>query len=539
MNKKTKLILKSTTVLLPIALLLVTGQVNDHKVFADSRTTNIGLNHVNDSSDLDVSKGWTIKEYSSDTQPDVSKIFLQGVELASVNQKCALVQAGNLGDSTLTAEKVVPMKKGHTYNIKLVYAQFYDNEGTGYIDFNGDRKEATNDHSDQAYEDTITAKEDMNYTITVSFKTQYPGNAYFKLGYDKDSGGIIDDNTELDPPKVSPAPEAGTKSITGTAGAGNTVVVSDAKGEIGSATVGADGKFNITTNRDLKYKEKLTILQKNDTTTSKAIDVVVVDTIPPVAPTINKITDEDKELSGTSEPGTLVTVIFKVGKDRPTYQVNADSEGKFKIDLGQSYNGKTQFSVIAKDEAGLDSPETLGEVAFAKKLEVSINHHISSISSSISGKTTRANCDITINFGARIYKGKSDSEGNFTISIGNHSPGEEFKVTAVDPIDSENPASASDKVLPRIPEFDSVSSGIKVLKGVADPKADVSLTLTRGKDTYPFKATADAKGNFEIQLKDKDGKDITLAVGDELKYSATLTSVSLTSDEGTTTIYTR
>lgn len=539
MNKKSKLILKSTTVLLPLALLLVAGQVNDQKIFADSRTTNISLNQANDSSDLDVSQGWNIKEYSSDTQPDVSKIFLQGVELSSVNQKCALVQAGNLGDSTLTAEKVVPMKKGHTYNIKLVYAQFYDNEGTGYIDFNGNRKEATSDHSDKTYTDTITPEEDMNYTITVSFKTQYPGNAYFKLGYDKDSGGIIDNNTELDLPKVSPAPEAGTTSVAGTAGVGNTVVVSDSKGEIGSAVVAADGKFNVTTNRTLKYKEELTLIQKNDTSTSKPLNVVVVDTIPPVAPTINKITDEDKEISGTSEPGTQVTVTFKVGKDYPTYVGTADSKGNFKIPLDHSYNGKTKLGVVAVDEAGLSSVETTGEVAFAKNLEVSLSHHFSTINSSISGKTTRANCDITISFGARIYKGKSDGDGNFTIPIGSHLPGSEFTVKAVDPIDTENPASVTDKILPRIPEFDSVSSGIKLLKGVADPGADVTLTLTRGKDTYSFKATADDKGNFEIQLKDKNGKDITLAIGDELKYSATLTKLSLTSEEGTTTIFTR
>lgn len=539
MNKKTNIILKSTGVLVPLALLLVASQVNDQKIIADVKATSTTLTQKQENADLDVSQGWTIKEYSSDTQPDVSKIFLQGVDLASASQKCALVQAGNLGDSTLIAEKIVHMKKGYTYNINLIYAQFYDNEGTGYIDFNGEKIEATSDHSDQKYTDTITPTEDMDYTITISFKTKYPGNAYFKLGYDKTTGGITDDKTELDPPKVSTAPEAGTTSISGTAGSGNTVVVSDDKGEIGEATVSSDGKFKITTKRVLQYKEKLTLVQKNADQTSKSTEVFVVDTIPPIAPTINKITDKDKEISGTSEPGTKVTVTFKVGETYPTYVGNADSKGIFKIPLDQSYNGKTQLSVKATDEAGLDSPETSGEVVFANNLEVSLNHKISSISSSISGKTSRANCNVTIFFGSRIYSGKSDSEGNFTIQIGHHSPGTEFTIAAVDPIDIENSASISDKVLPRIPEFDSVSSGINVLKGIADPIADVSLTLTRGKDTFTFKVTADAKGNFEIPLKDKDGKNITLAVGDELKYSATLASVSLTSDEGITTIYTR
>jgi hypothetical protein len=539
MNKKSNFLLKSTTILLPLALLLVAGSVNNQQIFADANTTKSELHQKQASTNLDVSQGWTIKNYSSNTQPDVSKIFLQGVDMASATQRGILVQAANVGDASLTAQKVISMKKGHKYDLNLIYAQFYDNGGTGYIDFNGKKVMATSDYSDQNYKEEITPTEDMNYTITVSFTTKYPGNAYLKLGYDKKSSGITDIPTELDAPVVSSAPEAGTNLISGTADSGNTVVASDTNGvEIGTAKVGSDGKFEIKTNRILRYEEKLRIVQKNDTQTSPITEVLVVDTVSPSAPILNKITDEDKEISGTAEPYSTVEVTFTTKATSATYSGKADDTGKFKITLDQTFNGKTKIVAKVTDEGGLSSPETHGEVVFAKALNVSLKNKVSSISTSISGKTSRANCAVTISFDSRIYKGQSDEQGNFNIPITLHSPGENFVVEAKDPIDPENPATTSDIVLPRIPAFNTLKAGMTVLKGEADPDAEISLKITKAnKDIIDLKATADDQGKFEIPLKDKDGKVISLAIGDELKYNATLSAIGLTSEDGFNPIY--
>ena len=542
MNKKSNFLLKSTTILLPLALLLIAGNINDQKISADTKIPNSSLHQKQDSTDLDVSQGWMITNYTSNTQPDVSKIFLQGQENTAGTQKYALVQAATLGDATLTAQKVIPMKKGHKYDLKLIYAQYYGTDGTGYIDFNGNRIYATDDTKDQSFEDTITPEQDMNYTITVSFTTAYPGNAYLKLGYDTESGGITDTPTELEAPVVPSAPEAGTSTISGTATKGNTVVATDSEGnELGTATVSDDGTFEITTNRALKYKEKISIVQKNDTQTSPAAEVVVVDTVAPEAPVLNPMTDEDTEISGTAKPNSEIKVIFTTGDTTATFTGTTDSTGKFTIPLDQTFNGKTKITATATDEAGRVSPETTEEVQFKNKLAVTIGHHITSISTNITGTTSRANCDVTIKFNARIYEGKSDADGNYTIAITPHSVGDTFTVEATDPVDPENTATAEDTVLPRIPEFDSIQTGLTVLVGVADPKAEVSLTITRGETTTVLTATADEQGKFEIPLKDTDGKDLTLAAGDQLKYSATLTlddGSKLTSDEGNQTIFT-
>jgi hypothetical protein len=538
--RKNNFLLKSTAILLPLALLLVAGSINEHKSFADSKIPKSNLYQTQDSSDLDVSKGWKITEYSSSTQPDVSKVFLQGVDLSAASQMCALVQAANVGDATFAAQKVISMKKGHKYDINLIYAQFYGTKGSGYIDFNGEKFNATSDHSDQEFKKTIAPTKDMNYTITVFFKTEYPGNAYLKLGYDKNSGGIIDTSTELAAPVVNPAPEAGTDTIKGTATSGNTVIVKDSSDkELGSVKVSTDGKYEIKTNRALRYKEKLTVFQTKDGQNSPDTVVQVVDTIPPVAPVLNTITDDDTVITGNTEAYSTVEVTFDPGGSNERYIGKTDGAGYFSIQLEKKYHGKTKLVAIATDEAGLVSPETSGEVVFLNDLEVTVTNKISSVSSNISGTTSRPNCEIEILFGTRIYTGKSNDEGNYNIKIDPHLAGTDYTVNAVDPIDVENPASISGKILPRIPNFDSVQSGLTSLSGVSDPNAEITLKLMRGTDTFEFKATADAKGIFSIALKDKNDVDMPLAFGDELTFSATIANINLTSEEGNITVFAR
>ena len=535
MNFLTKGILTGAILMAPTVL------VHNQLVYANSQSVIAEHQTKQTSSNLDISQGWTNIQYTSDIQPDVSKVFLQGQDILG-NQKGALVQAANLGDSNFMAQKVILMKKGHTYDLDLIYGQYYDGQGEGFIDFNGHKVVATDDATDHHYKETVKPAVDMNYTITVSFKTVYPGNAYFKVGYDKSTGGITDTPTTFEAPTITPAPEAGTTKVSGTAYEGNTVVVSDDKGEIGSTTVSEDGSFQVTTNRALKYKETLKVIQKDDDATSPITTVEVVDTKAPEAPTLNKITDEDKEVSGTTEPYATVDVTFddpELPKPQ-TYSGTADGDGKFTIPLEHTYLGKTKLVAKAIDEAGHESSETNSKVEFAKKLGVTLSHHISSADMIVSGKTTRPNCELEVHFGTRLYTGKSDDEGNFKITIDPHSPATTYIVKAIDPREPENPATATDIVLPRIPNFTSVKSGMKTLEGIVDPKGEITLTLTRGGNHFDFKTTADDQGKFTISLKDKDGKDLPLKVGDQLTFQSKLVvdGKDLLSEKGTSTIYT-
>lgn len=193
-NRISKIIMTSAIVLAGIGL-SIPASVNAQNISRAQST----MAAQPAKSTIDISTGWKILAYTSDVQPDVNQIFIQGTDTTS-GQRAALVQVGNMGDTTFTAQKTIAMKQGHKYDLDLIYAQFYSdpsdptghNDGNGYIDFNGDKIVADKSHADKHYKKTITPTADMNYTITVSFKTTYPGNAYFKIGYDKANGGVID-----------------------------------------------------------------------------------------------------------------------------------------------------------------------------------------------------------------------------------------------------------------------------------------------------------------------------------------------------------
>lgn len=528
----TKSILTAAILMTPVAVFQASDvSAKSQEIKVSHHTKNVLAD------DLDVSQGWHVLDYSSNVEPNVDHVFKQGVE-TTTNQKCVMLQVGNMGDATLTAQKVIPMEKGHTYDLDLIYAQFYDAPGTGYIDFNGDRIEANNDPTDHHYKKTITPTENLNYTITVSLTTEYPNNAYFKIGYDMSdgNGGIKDTPSELTAPVVTPSPEAGTKTVTGTANKGNTVVVSDVdNNELGTAVVADNGKYQVTTSRALHYNEQLKVTQKNGDKVSPITTVTVVDTIKPDAPTLNVITDEDKEISGTTEPNATVDVTFE---NNDTYAATADANGKFTIQLDQTYHGKTKLTAKAIDEAGNQSDDTNTAVVFAHDLTIDLGpKHVSSIDEKMTGTTTRPNCDITIHFGSRIYTGKSDENGKFSIQIDKHIPGTQYSVVAVDPYDKEDPATVSDVVLPRIPNVTGLTAGNTLLTGVADPEADVSIELKRGTDTYNFNVKADAKGDFSLPLKDSEGNTLTLAVGDKITYFAELKDLGLKSDVSSLTLY--
>ena len=186
--------------LILLLLLLLLNSIQVFPIYGDvlqSESTSIIKTDQFPATYNDISQGWININYESDIQPDVSKVFLQGQDILE-NQKGVLVQAANLGDSNFKAQKIVPMKKGYKYDLDLIYGQHYDSQGEGFIDFNGHKITTTNDPKDQHYKETVIPSEDMNYVITASFTTVYPGNAYFKVAYDKSTGGI----TEYEPKNI-------------------------------------------------------------------------------------------------------------------------------------------------------------------------------------------------------------------------------------------------------------------------------------------------------------------------------------------------
>lgn len=152
---------------------------------------------------IDPSIGWTIDEYVTDSGLPVDGFLVQGHESTAINQRMAILNFMNLGNSRFTATKVIPMKKGKTYSLDLVYANYFSSTTTGapvqptvgYIDFNGTKTVASNSPAEEFYTETVIPTADMDYTITMHFEINRGINGYMKVGYDKKGLGI----TEITP----------------------------------------------------------------------------------------------------------------------------------------------------------------------------------------------------------------------------------------------------------------------------------------------------------------------------------------------------
>lgn len=482
---------------------------------------------------FDLSTGWKVTNYSSSQGINVNDIFKQGVINKELNQKMAMANFGNIGNSKFTAEKIIPMKYGKTYDMKIIYAQFYNSTGSGYIDFNGERILADVDKKDKEFKKMVTPTKDEDFKIEIHFETPINGNGYFKLGYDMTGGGVGETPNELLPPVVSPVPEAATKAVIGTADEGNTVIVKDSKdATIGQGVVDSKGVFNITTTRVLNYQEELKVSQRNTTgMMSHETRVKVVKTNAPKSPVINKLTDEEITLSGISEPLSVVN-IYVHDKDIAHYTAIANEIGEYKVILDNSYPGQTLISATATDQSGKISPETLLEVSYANPLAMKLdNENLSSVDKSVSGLTSRGACEVRVLIGNRVFDGISDESGRFTIMLNNAYPAGTEYVVEAEHVKSSEKVKLSKVVLPRVPNVPNVQSGDSSVSGEADPNAKILLHVTANGVEYSFEVTVDAKGKFTIPLLDKNGKPLVLKIGDELKIKSVLEAINMESAE--------
>lgn len=492
----------------------------------------------------DISTGWIVTEFSSSTGISADKFFMQGSVNENLNQKMTTANFGNIGKTNFTAEKIIPMKKGLKYNVKLVYAMYYNLSGKGYIDFNGDRKEADNDHTDKEYTDTIVADKDMNYKITIHFEVPNNSTAkgYFKLGYDKDEGGFTPEETAFPTPELKDDLEANQKTIEGTAVPKNTVTVMDSEdNKIGENIVKDDGTFNIETDRLLIYNEKLYISQTNGNITSPVKEVTVVDTVAPDKPEVNAVTDEDKEISGKAEPGSLVKAYVK---DTPShyYRSKADEDGNYSINLDSPYTAGTELGVVAVDSAENISEEANTTVSYAKALDLEELNGISSRDSYLEGKASRGNTLVQITFhDAVTYETETDEEGYFSIDV------QEAQVVGSEyVIELKHKASGETKefvkrVLPIPPIITVLQENQNILEGNVDPGAEVLFTLISDGSEQEFTTKADTNGNFKLVMKDDEDENIYLKIGDTIKCKTVLTidGDSLESIELSYSVYTR
>lgn len=137
------------------------------------------------------------------------------------------------------------------------------------------------------------------------------------------------------------------KVVTGKAEAGSTVTVNVGKNRIGYAKASSNGSFSVSIPVQ-KAGTTLNVTAKDSSgNVSKPTYVTVVksDVTPPNKPTVNKVDDNDKVVTGKAEANSTVTV--NVGKNRIGY-AKANSKGSFSVNIPVQKKGTT-INVTAKD----------------------------------------------------------------------------------------------------------------------------------------------------------------------------------------------
>ncbi|MDD9324102.1 Ig-like domain-containing protein, partial [Pediococcus acidilactici] len=139
------------------------------------------------------------------------------------------------------------------------------------------------------------------------------------------------------------APHAGSKYVTGTGIAGDTIQVympGVGGGEdvlIGTTTVGVDGKWRaaISDQYNLVEGENIYAVQIKGNSRSDKQYTTVLEEIHVDAPIINPIEEGDTVITGTGEPGDEVTVYFDDGKNNSVIgYATVEADGTWTVDAG-------------------------------------------------------------------------------------------------------------------------------------------------------------------------------------------------------------
>lgn len=307
---------------------------------------------------IDVTSGWEVLDYKSSLKIPIEDIFVSEASRPGTDINYASVGFSNIGRANLTMQKVIPLKAGKTYQIDLVYGFYTDEDASGFVDFNGVKKEShksdTTPTLDEKYSEVITPTVDQDYVITMSFQTPAYKEVFLMVGYHSTEGGFKEATVEK--PTVA-TPEAGTTAVSGGGTNGNTIKVMDSSGQVvGNAVVGATNEFTIETTRKLTYNEVLSVIQVANGTESEATNVTVNDTIKPNQPVIKAIHVDAQLISGSAEANSQVTVKDKNGEVLGEAFAAADGTVSFVLTKPATLN--ENVFVTATDAAGNVSDQT-------------------------------------------------------------------------------------------------------------------------------------------------------------------------------------
>ncbi|WP_254796372.1 Ig-like domain-containing protein, partial [Pseudomonas aeruginosa] len=278
--------------------------------------------------------------------------------------------------------------------------------------------------------------------------------------------------------------------ISGTADAGNTIIITDGNGNpIGQVTADGSGNWSFTPGIPLPDGTVVNVVARSPSNVDSAPAVITVDGVAPAAPVIDP--SNGTEISGTAEAGA--TVILTDGGGNPIGQATADGSGNWTFTPGTPLANGTVINAVAQDPAGNTSgPASVTVDAIAPPAPV-INPSNGVV---ISGTAEAgATVILTDGNGNPIGQVTADGSGNWSFTPGTPlANGTVVNAVAQDAAgNTSGPASTTvDSVAPAAPVIDP-SNG-SVIAGTAE--AGATVILTDGGGNPIGQATADGSGNW-------------------------------------------
>ncbi|MGY4527266.1 Ig-like domain-containing protein [Pseudomonas sp. TE21394] len=321
-----------------------------------------------------------------------------------------------------------------------------------------------------------------NATVVNATATDAAGNT-------SNPGSTTVDSSLPSIPQVEPSNGA---VISGTADAGNTIILTDGNGNpIGQVTADGSGNWSFTPGIPLPDGTVVNVVARNPGGIESAPAVVTVDGLAPAAPTIEP--SNGAQISGTAEAGAKV--LLTDGGGNPIGETTADGSGNWSFTPGTPLANGTVVSAVAQDPAGNTSGPasvTVDAVAPAAPLINPSNGAVISGTAEAGAKVI-----LTDGGGNPIGETTADGSGNWSFTPGTPlANATVVNAVAQDPSgNTSGPTSVTvDVVAPAAPLINP-SNGA-VISGTAE--AGAKVILTDGGGNPIGETTADGSGNWSF-----------------------------------------
>jgi hypothetical protein len=230
------------------------------------------------------------------------------------------------------------------------------------------------------------------------------------------------------------------------------------------------------------------------------------DITPPVAPTVNNISDRDTIVIGTTEANA--NIIVQKGSEI-LGSGPADGNGKFNITIPVQQPGVKLF-ITATDQAGNVSEATEVNVQWTPKV-----NELSDRDTVVTG-TAEAGSYVYVKVGTLVIgKGGTGSAGTFSVTIPLQTAGTKVSVVSRDPAGNYSPYTnviVVDKTAPLAPKVKVISDNSTTVTGTAEVGSTVTVKV--GTNVLGS-AKTDETGNYSVTIPiQKAGVELLLSATD-------------------------